>query len=987
MTIKVPHEIISGFIEETAGYLPRIREGLASLRQNPGQVELLEEMFRLTHTIKGAAALVGFSALSHIAYFAEETIYDLASGSLPWTDRAAAALELAVQRMDDYLQGLMSGNLRERPLAAEVVKAFRRLRGKPDSADEEELDALLGPEEEATAAAEPTLPAEAASPAAGDRSQPARAEDPFPVDEEEPADLLEVFRIEAEEHLQRVGELVRLLDREPQREQRLQEVRRSVHTLKGSSGLVGLRSLSRLAHRMEDLLDQLYEGGLAFSLDIQNLLLATADVMDDLTGSEGARAEVRQSAAEVYARYGRLLATEAERPAQPVRTILGPAALADQTLPEQRRWMERNLAGTEFSAPAAEAAPAAPPPPEPVTRKPSQMVRVPWARLDELVRLVSELLVNRSRFEQYLGTVYREVDEIGMSVSRLRRLSGRLETEYEVRALLPSAGDTGAIRPAGTTRPEFDPLELDRYTEFHLLSRELTETARDMGAVGSQLGALAGDFDSYLSQLGGLTSQVQDRLMRLRMVPLETLATRLHRTVRVTANSQSKLVDLEIEGENVELDKTVLEEIADPLLHLLRNAVDHGIEPGALRQAWGKPERGQLRLRAYHEGTQVLVQISDDGAGLDPERLRTAAVRLGYASEADAARLTDRELFPLVFQPGFGTAAQLSEVSGRGVGLDIVKAAVSRMKGTIHVDSTLGRGAVFTIRLPMTLAIARVLLVQAGNEPFAVPLGAVTQILRIERTEFERVGRKPVLRIGGQVYPALHLGEALGLQETADTVAGCVPVLVLNLGENKFALQVDRILEAREVVVKPLGSLVRRVRGISGATLMGDGSVVLIVDPAGLAEQEQPRERSWKTPARPGGAPPRAGDVLIVDDSVSVRRVLSNLARNAGWNPMVARDGVEALELIHRSPRKPDVVLLDLEMPRMDGYELTATLRNSREYRDLPIVILTSRAGEKHRQKAFSLGATEYLVKPYQDEVLLEVVQRVVRESREAEVR
>jgi chemosensory pili system protein ChpA (sensor histidine kinase/response regulator) len=467
------------------------------------------------------------------------------------------------------------------------------------------------------------------------------------------------------------------------------------------------------------------------------------------------------------------------------------------------------------------------------------------------------------------------------------------------------------------------------------------------------------------------------------MVALATLATRLHRAVRVLAREQDKLVDLVLEGEDIELDKTVREEIADPLLHLLRNAVDHGIEPPALRQVMGKPERGLIRLRAYHEGNQVVIQVSDDGAGLEPEILRSAAISGGYVSEADAPQLSDEELYSLVFLPGFSTASEVSEVSGRGVGLDIVKTNVHKLKGTVTLDSTPGQGATFTIRLPMTLAVTRALLVKAHNETFAIPLDTVTQILRLEREEIEHVGQEPVIRVGGQVYPMLRLGQVLNLKQPADETVQRLPVLILNAGGKQIALVVDQLLAGREIVIKTLGNHLRRVHGVTGATLMGDGSVVLILNPADLII-EAPQPEAWAPPQPPAERALEALTVMVVDDSVSVRRVVSNLIKSVGWQPMAARDGLEALELVQRSARPPDLILVDIEMPRMDGYELITTLKGQEAYRNIPLVILTSRAGEKHRRKAQELGASEYIVKPYQDETLLNIIRHLVRASRGA---
>ena len=805
-------------------------------------------------------------------------------------------------------------------------------------------------------------------------------------------ELLEAFRTESDEHLQSIGGALRELEKKPADQELLQQIRRSVHTLKGAAGMVGLRQTSSLAHRMEDLLDELHGGGIHYSKDIQELLFSTADCLEDLSAAEADERPVTTQTGDLYSAYTALLGEQQTAPS------VQPSTPSPGSLPSLGEEKIIDLAAMGSESPgekaAVEAGGAAAPA---AARQSGQHVRVPLERLDELVRLVSELIVNRSTFEQHFGRYTHEVDELALSTDRLKRISTKLETDYAVEALVQqeSAAYTGVREPSLPRTPasngggghgEFDTLEFDRYGEFHLMSRDLSETASDINSVENQLGALSGDFDSYLNRLGRLTSEVQDRLMRLRMVPLATIATRLHRTVRVTASKKGKQAELILEGERVEFDKTVIEEIIGPLEHLLRNSVDHGIEPAALRQAIGKPLRGQIRLKAYYEGTEVIIQVRDDGAGLDPDLIRTKAVGSGYLKEAEAAAWTDEDLYSLIFLPGFTTASEVSEVSGRGVGLDILKSAVSRLKGTVHVDSAAGQGVTFTLRLPMTLAITRVLLVKAHSQTFAIPLGAVTQILRIEADRIERIGHEPVIRVEGRVLPAVRLGGALSLRTPEDASVRRHPVLVVQLGDRRFGLVVDQLLEAREVVVKTLGSLLQRVRSVTGATLMGDGSVVLIINPADLIEEADAAKSSQRAaPRTPAAQQSQAFDMLVVDDSLSVRRVLSSLITSVGWNPIAAKDGVEALEILQRSARRPDVVLLDIEMPRMDGYELTSTLRGQDVYRDLPIIILTSRAGEKHRKKAFDLGVTDYLVKPYQEETLLSVVRRVVRESREAD--
>jgi chemosensory pili system protein ChpA (sensor histidine kinase/response regulator) len=838
---------------------------------------------------------------------------------------------------------------------------------------------------------EPAAPEEA--PPAARVSDDDSEEDGAAADEVSP-ELVEVFALEAEEHLGNITTLLPALEKQPDNKELVQAIRRSAHTLKGSAAMVGFRKITRLAHRMEDLLDLLYEGGAAITPETIQLLFASSDALQDLAQGKGDEAAVRG----LYQRYQQLLGqTAAQEPAAAAAKPAPVVVPRTEAIPaEAEPGVEQELAAASDQGATERQSEAAPG----VPRRSGQVVRVPLERLDELVKLVSELVITRTAFEQRLADHLRQMEELQLSAERLRRVSTKLETQYEARTLggrrlfgraqEGGGGSRGASTLLGGGSFEaygFDDLEFDRYTDFHLLSRELAESTTDIHTVGGELTSLNGDFESFLNRQARLCTEIQDKLMRVRMVPLATLASRLHRTVRNVATQQGKQVELVLEGEDTELDKTVLEEMADPLLHLLRNAVDHGIEPPALREVRGKPARGQIRLRAYHEGTQVVIQIRDDGAGVEPQVVRAAAVRSGFVTAADAEGLAEEELLNLVFLPGFSTAREVSEVSGRGVGLDIVKAHVHKLKGTLALTSQPGAGTTFTIRLPLTLAIMRALLVKAHGQPFAIPLSTVTQILRLEQEDNELVGREPVLRVGGQVYPRIELGKALNLKQPPDETVTRQPVLLLNLGDRQVALVVDELLGGREIVIKNLGTHVRRLHGVTGATLTGDGTVVLIVNPAELVREPVRARAATRAPTvAPARAARRALTVLVVDDSPSVRRVVTNLIKSAGWTAVAAKDGLDALEQLHRATAAPDLVLLDVEMPRMDGYELLTTLKREGPYQHIPVVMVTSRAGEKHRRKALDLGASAYVVKPYQDAELLQIIRTLVREAQPAVV-
>lgn len=937
------------FVQAVRGFLPKIRQGLTAFLDDVTQHEALEEAYEALHTLSDAALMLGLVELDNLASALEAALEDLALHPAPLhTAQSTWALE-TMEQLEPYLDSLLSGDGHDQVLAERLLQAFRNLPSLPPAP-------AATPLPPATHATQP-LPEPVSPSGASTRT--------LDVSEE----LLAGFLTEAEDYLGIIGRALPELGSNPPPRELLQTVRRSVHTLKGAAGIVGFQDLAQLTHRLEDLLDALYDGRLALTTSVHELMFATFDVLDDFVRDQRGEGALAPTTEALYQSYARLLG---DRTSTAARLL--------PRLPEQIPAESHDRAGETSAEPTT---PAPPETRRPPSSRAANLVRVPIDRLDELVRLVSEFVIDRSVYEQHLSRLRRQVDELRLSMERLRRIASTVETQgqHSLPAHGPVLVDTPrprVTRQATVLAQEFDELELERYSEAQLVSRELHETTADIGASEQEFRDILGDFDGYLTRQSRLTSEMQDKLMHLRMLPFATLATRLQRAVRVTARQQGKEAELWIEGEAIELDKTVLEEMAEPLLHLLRNAVDHGIEPPAQRQALGKPPRGQIRLRALTEGTQIVIQVSDDGAGLDPQRLRMAAIRGGFVTEADAAQLTQDQLYAFVFSPGLSTTPEINEVSGRGVGMDIVQTTVHRLKGSIELVSTPGQGLTCTMRFPLTLAIARVLLVKAHTETFAIPLADITRVAHLELEAIEQVDNVPVTRLEGQVIPVIRLGEKLQLRHPAETTGPRLPVVYTQVGDKQAAFLVDHLLGGREVVVKTLGSHLRRVHGIIGSTFMGDGSIVLILNVAELLRDARPQATS-RVVALPGPGPrvPEGLDVLIVDDSFSVRRVVANVIRNAGWQPLLAKDGLEALEVLQGAARLPDTILLDIEMPHMDGYELTSTLRSHAAYRDIPIIMLTSRAGEKHRQKAVEVGVTAYLVKPCPDDVLLNLIRRL----------
>ena len=828
----------------------------------------------------------------------------------------------------------------------------------------------------------------------------------------------EIFRMEAEEHLQTISMHVAALENNSTDHDPIQGIRRATHTLKGAAGMMGFRTIAELCHISEDLLDSVMEGAIIVSPAVLSLILDTAETLDALINRKGSGEEYAAMIQALRIRYIGLLGEQTSLPHAVEEEI-------EADIEENSAAIMENAAVTSVVADnqSTEAG-------QQVVRT-DLSVRVPLLKLDELVNLFGELLVNRSVLEERLQRLTRLVSDADVSSARLRDVGQKLESRFEAATLpsgrsvqvMPGQGDQSKGYSRGgngknsnnRAEPlhlaEFDELELDRYTEFHQLARGLSEGISDMTTLSSEMDAIIRDCEAVFGRETRLSTTFQDRLMKARLVPLSTMIPRLYRAARAVALKQHKEFEFVLEGQETEVDRTVIEEIAGPLLHLMRNAVNHAIETPEVRLQQGKPPAGQIRLSAAYEGNQVVITVRDDGTGIDPERVRNAAIVRNLIRPDHA--LHDSDIIELIFRPGFSTAEFLSEESGRGVGLDVVRDSVSRLRGTLEVESMPGQGTAFTMKFPTSLAIQNATLVLVGEQQFAIPTVMVEAIGRLDNFKHSMLGGRPAIIVQNELYPLNFLSNLLGLSLSEPDEKA--PILLVHTDRQRVALVVDEIKGRMDVVMKNLGPHLRHVHGIAGGTVLGNGRVVLILEliellssrsgaisnmpvaASSLARSESavrsalqasargtvevPRgSRTTTMPtiptAKPATRQPHGKHVLVVDDSPSVRRVVGNMLKQHGWEVQVARDGVEALEMI--THETPAAVLLDIEMPRMDGYELMATVRAQEQYRTLPLVILTSRAATKHQQHAMQLGASAYLVKPYQDEELINILNSLV---------
>jgi chemosensory pili system protein ChpA (sensor histidine kinase/response regulator) len=529
---------------------------------------------------------------------------------------------------------------------------------------------------------------------------------------------------------------------------------------------------------------------------------------------------------------------------------------------------------------------------------------------------------------------------------------------------------------------------LDRFSTLQQLTRALAESASDLVSLQGVMDDVTRQSETLLLQQSRVSSELQEGLMRTRMVPFDSMVPRLRRLMRQTAGELGKRAQLRVEGAQGEMDRNVLERMTAPLEHMLRNALAHGLETPAERVAAGKPEEGTVTIRIAKEATEVVIRVSDDGKGMDRDAIRRKAIERGLLK--GDAKLSDRDLFGFVMEPGFSTAETVSKIAGRGVGMDVVSSEIKQLGGSLMIDSKSQRGTEFTVRLPFTLAVTQAIMVRLGEHLFAVPMSSVQGVARIRRNELdERLkSAAPIFTYGGDDYSIYELSELLGTPAHRASDEAQLPMLMTRSGDQRAAIRVDSVLGSREIVVKSVGPQVSSVPGIFGATIMGNGAVVMILDMAPLVRRSVAlKSASLDEFGEAAEAVPviaaeirRQPLIMVVDDSITMRKVTSRVLERSDMEVATAKDGLDAVEKLQ--DRVPDLVLLDIEMPRMDGYELATYMRNDPRLKAVPIIMITSRTGEKHRQRAFDIGVDRYLGKPYQEADLLQNVEEILRLNR-----
>ena len=958
------------YVSEARGHLAALRLDLNALKLT-SQVPP-EPMVRAAHTLAGISGTVGIDPVNRLAQSLEHALLRLARGGQTCNSGQIGLLGTAISTLDAMIAAVAEQRVPHDAdgLAAELDEVAR---ATPQATVELSIVPVIEPEpvpaivadvppEESAALEEITLelPAEPAVPEA---PVPAVAE-PLPEPPLEPVgqaavaepvaaigpaaesaeagaerrklrlqddldeQLLPIFLEEAVDLIREIGVELRSWHDDAQDRDSAGALARLLHTLKGSARMAGAMGMGELVHSMETRI----ENALAIGA-------VTPQFLEELDTS--------------FDRATYLLDLLQKRAAGVVEEEEAPEALMAAAVAEQTE----RLAAEEAEAAAARA-----------------MLRVRADLVDRLVNEAGELSIARSRIEGEMRALRGSLLDLTENVIRLRGQLREIEiqAESQMQSRLALTQEVNA---------EFDPLEFDRFTRFQEITRMMAESVNDVTTVQHALLRNLDHADAAIVSQGRQNRELSQSLMSVRMVPFNSLADRLYRVVRLTAKELGKKANLDIRGGQVELDRSVLEKMTGPLEHLLRNAITHGIEEVAQRQAAGKSEIGEISLTLSQEGNEVVIDMVDDGAGLDFARIRNKAIEQGLLADdqhPDEAALTD-----FIFHAGFSTARELTEVAGRGVGMDVVKEETTRLGGRIEVSSTPGQGARFRIYLPLTLAVTQALLVRIGVRTYAIPSVMVEQVMELKEEAVERIRVEGAAEWLGNRYPHYYLPRLLGDLHAVPEPQRRYSVLLLRAGTQRLAVQVDQLRGNQEVVIKNIGPQLARVIGVAGATVLGNGDVVLILNPVALAMREaRALAHEPATPARPAEetpAAPHLPTVMIVDDSLTVRKITGRLLSREGYHVLTAKDGVEALELL--LDIVPDVMLVDIEMPRMDGFDLTRNIRADVRLKQVPIIMITSRTADKHRNYAKEIGVNHYLGKPYQEDELLGLIAGYTRQT------
>jgi two-component system chemotaxis sensor kinase CheA len=771
-------------------------------------------------------------------------------------------------------------------------------------------------------------------------------------------DILEDFLVEASELTEQLDEDLVELEANPEDKELLNKIFRVAHTIKGSGSFLNLDVLTHLTHHMEDVLNKARHGELIIDADVMDVVFESIDLM------KGLLEQIRDSGSD----QGGIDVSECV-----VR-------------------LDNVLKGKDVDEGVAEAA-AAP-----------QESEQPQDVVDPVAQKIQEESAGVDPEEMSEEEVEAEIERLLQVRQEEDRKRREEKKKQEAPTPTPSAAPAKAApKPAQAAKPNDDDKDNNAAKKKaaapeQTIRVDVSRLDHLMNLIGelvlgkNRLSKIYDDVEEryegeqFLEELSNVvagvsvvTTDLQIAVMKTRMLPVGKVFNKFPRMVRDLSRELKKDIELVISGEETELDKSIVEEIGDPLVHIIRNSCDHGVETPEVRAAAGKPEKGIVKLKAYNEGNNIIIEVADDGKGLDADVLINKSLEKGVINEKEADRLTEKEAFALIFRPGLSTAEVVTNVSGRGVGMDVVKTNIEKLNGIIDIDSEKGKGTTIKLKIPLTLAIIQSLLVNVQEELFAIPLSSVLETVRITTDEVKYVEGKSVLRLRNEVLPLVHIADIYDVDRTYDTGEHAY-VVIIGLAEKKLGVIVDELIGQEEIVIKSLGEYIKGIEGIAGATIRGDGRVTLIADVGALMDMSKDASARAKDAMEASSAKqknaPEDYKILIVDDSKTDRTIMKKSLEPLGVSHEEAVNGEEALSKLKDNDADFDAVLIDIEMPRMDGYTLASEIRKFNRYKNLPLIAVTSRTSKSDRMRGVEVGMTEYITKPYSPDYLANVVKR-----------
>ncbi len=926
--------LVGIFVTEASEAMDMLTKALHPLDGTTPTPVQLQGQYVWAHKIRGASALYGFEGLALMATLIESILEEAQSIEDSHWPKALETLRGMVNSFQSQLEVVATGGTEDSSISA---------RWKDEVSGLLPVLSIAVPPETALLAPDYLVPA---------------------LD----AEVLSYFVPEAQEYLEALESQLLRLEKGQHNPEVIDQLFRTAHTLKGSAYTVGFQSIGDLTHYVEDFMGVVREGRVTILPWHTDVLLRSVDVVRLLMRRDSGSLDLLRRQFAVAMQELKQLSqpmTEAVESSSAVHRLKAPM---DQEAYDQGKVEPDKAADGTIS-------------------ENSDVIRVSRDRLERLMNLVGELVIGRGRIEQRLCTLEQLAQQVLAYKGQLVESVHTFEEKHAFTLLTADSCPAPDLSQGVTSLGGSGSFEFDRYDDFNILASRLKEITSDISESMTQLNSSISRSHEDMSHLAQLTLGMRDEIARARMVPIGTPFTRFHRATREMARVTGKEVRLVTSGDQTEVDTAVVERLVDPLIHLVRNAVYHGIEPASIRVSKEKSAAGTIYLHAVHRGNVVLIEVEDDGAGLDVEKIRAKAIERGLISQEVARSMSESEVVKFIFVPGFSTADKIDSQAGRGVGMDVVKRAVESMNGRIDVESVRDVGTKFTLSLPLTLLIATALMVRAGGERYAIPLQAVREVMMLTTGAHQRMGERSILHIGDEAIEVQPLQQILNRRSIPVEIGK--PVVIVRTADGMIGLLVDELLGRQEIVIKPLGSLKSLERSsFGGATIDPEGRVILVLDPARLLVRQMHAtaipELSPDATADDSLAPydealePKAAErlLLLIDDSLSVRKFMGGMLASAGYEVETAVDGEEGL--LKASAQNYQVIITDLEMPKLTGYEVIQRLRSRLQTQQTPIIGMSSRAGEKHRQMAREIGASSYIVKPVEEGALIQEIERLI---------